>query len=48
MDAKKKYNPNGSTRLIIVHHDNKSYSAYTPKQAVQMINLLKSKLWQGK
>ena len=48
MHAKKKCNPNGTTRLIIVCHDNKSYSAYTLKQAAEMINLLKAQLWRGK
>jgi len=47
MKSKKISNPDGSTKKIVVQHDSGSYSAYTPKQAAQMINTLKKELWRG-
>lgn len=47
MNSVKRLNPDGSTRCIVVSHDSGSYSAYTPKQAAQMINELKRQLWNG-
>ena len=47
MKSKKILNPDGSTKRIVVQHDTGSYSSYTPKQAAEMINTLRSQLWSG-
>jgi len=47
MKSKKLINPDGTTNKIIVLNDSGSYSAYTPRQAAQMINELSKQLWSG-
>lgn len=47
MKARKLLNPDGTTKKIMVAKDNGSYTGFTPKEAAEMINLLKSQLWSG-
>lgn len=47
MQAKKLVNPDGSTRKIIVAHTSGSFSSYIPKEAAEMISLLREQLWRG-
>ncbi len=47
MKSKKRFNDDGSTRLIIIKNDSGSYSAYTPIQAARMITELTAQLWAG-
>lgn len=47
MKSKKVLNPDGSTKRIIIQNDSGSYCSYSPKQAAQLINVLKKQLWGG-
>ena len=47
MKSKKILNNNGSTKQIILEKESGAYNAFTPREAAQAINELKSQLWSG-
>ena len=47
MKSRKILNGDGSTKQIILAKDSGAYNAFTPREAVQAINELKSQLWSG-
>ena len=47
MKSKKILNDNGTTKQIILARESGSFNAFTPREAAQAINELKSQLWSG-
>lgn len=46
IQARKKLDSNGNTQKIIIKKDG-AYMGFTPRQAAEVINVLKSELWNG-